>query len=59
MYFTLFGARHIEKELLIENGHVIAGAGLDKILGDTSIDRAGLQSVTVDVNHKACSSQSK
>ena len=55
----MFGALHSEKELLIENGHVVAGTGLDKILGDTSIDRAGLQSVTVDVNHKACSSQSK
>ena len=54
-YFALFGALHIEKELLIANGHLVAGTGLDEILGDTSIDTAGLQTATVDVNyiHKA------
>ena len=49
-YFALFGALHIEKELLIANKHLVAGTGLDKILGDTSIDTAGLQTATVDVN---------
>ena len=37
-YYALFGALHIEKELLIGNGHLVAGTGLDEILGDTSID---------------------
>ena len=37
-YYALFGALHIEKELLIANGHLVAGTGLDEILGDTSID---------------------
>ena len=41
-YFDLLGAFHIEKELLIANGHLVAGTGLDKILGDTSIYTAGL-----------------
>ena len=50
-YFALFGALHIEKELLIANGHLVAGVGLDEILGDTYIDTAGLQTATVDVNH--------
>ena len=54
-YFALFGGLHIEKELLITNGHLVAGTGLNKILGDTSIGTAGLQTTTVDVNpiHKA------
>ena len=50
-YFALFGGLHIEKELLIANGHLVAGIGLDEILGDTSIGTAGLQTATVDVNH--------
>ena len=45
-----FGALHIEKELFIENWHLVAGAGLGKILGDTYIDIAGLQTANVDVN---------
>ena len=40
-----------EKELLKANRHLVAGTGLDKILGDTSIDTAGLQTATVEVNH--------
>ena len=52
-YFALFGAFHIETELLIANRHLVAGAGLDKILGDISIDTAGLQTVDVNHNHKA------
>ena len=50
-YFALFGALHMEKELLTANRHLVAGTGLDEILGDTSIDTAGLQTATVDVNH--------
>ena len=50
-YFALFGVLHFEKELLIANGHLVAETGLDEILGDTSIDTAGLQTATVDVNH--------
>ena len=50
-YFALFGGLHIEKELLIANGHLVAGIGPDEILGVTSIDTAGLQTATVDVNH--------
>ena len=50
-YFALFWALHIEKELLIANGHQVAETGTDKILGDTSIDTAGLQTATVNVNH--------
>ena len=50
-YFALFGALHIEEELLIANGHLVAGTGLDEILGYTSINTAGLQTATVDVNH--------
>ena len=50
-YHALFGALHIEKKLLIANGHLVAGTGLDEILGDKSIDTAGLQTATVDVNH--------
>ena len=36
---------------MIANGHLVAGTELDEILGDTSIDTAALQTVTVDVNH--------
>ena len=34
-YFSLFGALHIETELLMANGHLV---GLDEILVNTSID---------------------
>ena len=44
-YFAFFGALHIA------NGHLVAVTGLDEILGDTSIDTAGLQTTTVDLNH--------
>ena len=50
-YFALFGALHIEKELLIANRHIVVTTGQKEILGDTSIDTAGLQTATVDVNH--------
>ena len=50
-YSSLFGALHIEKELLIANEHLVAGTGLEEILDDTSIYIAGLQTATVDVNH--------
>ena len=50
-YFALLGALHIETELLIANGHLVVGTGLDEILVDTSINTAGLQTVIVDVNH--------
>ena len=33
------------------NGHLVAGTGLDEILGDTSIDTTGLQTANMDVNH--------
>ena len=49
--FALFGALHIKKELLIANGHLVAGTGLNEIVGDTPIDTAGLQTTTADVNH--------
>ena len=48
-YFDLFGAVHIEKELLKANGHLIAGIGLGEILGDTSNNTAGLQTSGMDV----------
>ena len=41
-HFALFGALKIEKELLIGNVHLVAVTGLYEILGDTSIDTAGL-----------------
>ena len=41
----------MEKELLTANRHLVAGTGLEEILGDTSIDTACLQTATVDVNH--------
>ena len=50
-YFALFGGLHIEKELLIANGHLVAGTELGEILGDTYIGTAGLQTATVYVNH--------
>ena len=50
-YFALFGALHIETELLIANGHLVTGTGLKQVLGDTFIYTAGLQTATVDVNH--------
>ena len=53
LYFAFpkyFGVLHIEKEWFIENWHLVAGAGRGKILGDTYIDIAGLQTATVDVN---------
>ena len=50
-YFALFGALHIETELLIANGHLVTGTGPDDIIGDTSIDADGVQTATVDVNH--------
>ena len=37
------GASHSQKELFIVIGQLAAGTGLDEILGDTSIDTAGLQ----------------
>ena len=46
-YFALFRALHNEKELLMANRHLVAEAGLDKILGDKSVDTAGLQTATV------------
>ena len=49
-YFALFGELHIENKLLIGNGHLKARTGLEKILGDTSIDTVGLQTATVDAN---------
>ena len=36
---------------MIANEHLVAGTELDEILGDTSIDIAGLQTATIDVNH--------
>ena len=36
---------------MIANGHLVAGTGLDQILSDKSIDAAGLQTATVNVNH--------
>ena len=36
---------------MIANGHLVAGTGLDQILSDKSIDTAGLQTATVNVNH--------
>ena len=42
---------HIKKELLIANGHLVAGTRLEGILSDTSIHTVGLQTATVDVNH--------
>ena len=36
---------------MIANGHLVAGTGLDEILGDTSIDTAALQTANADVNH--------
>ena len=50
-YFTLFWAVHMEAELLIENECLVAVTGLDKILGNTAIDKVGLQTATVDLNH--------
>ena len=50
-YVALFGALHIEKGLLIANEHLVEGTGLDKILSDTSMDAAGLQTAIADVNH--------
>ena len=47
-YSALFGALRIEK---IANGHLVAGTRLYEIVGDTSIDTAGLQTATVDANH--------
>ena len=47
----MFGALLIEKELLIENEHLVAETGLEGILDDTSVDKAGLKTTTVDVNH--------
>ena len=36
---------------MIANGHLVVGTELNEILGDTSIDAAGLQTATVEVNH--------
>ena len=41
----------MEAELLIENKCLVAVTGLDKILGNTAIDKVGLQTATVDLNH--------
>ena len=48
-YFAL--SLHIKKELLIANGHLVAGTRLEKILGETSVYTVGLQTATLDVNH--------
>ena len=50
-YFALLGALHIEKDLLIANGNLLGGTGLDEILGDASIKTIGLETASVDVNH--------
>ena len=47
----LLRALHIEKDLLIGNGHLVVGTEIDEILGDTTTDTADLQTATVDVNH--------
>ena len=49
-YLDLFGALHNKKESLKVNGHLVAGIGLGEILGDTSINTAGLQTAAMDVN---------
>ena len=36
---------------MIENECLVAVTGLDKILGNTAIDKVGLQTATVDLNH--------
>ena len=36
---------------MIANGHLVVGTELNEILGDTSIDAAGLQTGTVEVKH--------
>ena len=38
-------------KLLMVNGHLVVWAGIDGILGNTSIDTSGLQTTTMDVNH--------
>ena len=45
----VWSASHWER--IIANRHIVVTTGQDEILGDTSIDTAGLQTATVDVNH--------
>ena len=48
---SLLFLEHFTLKLLMVNGHLVARAGIDGILGNTSIDTSGLQTTTVDVNH--------
>ena len=48
-YFIL--SLYIKKELLIANGHLVAGTRPEDILGVVSIYRDGLQTATLNVNH--------
>ena len=50
-YFPLFGGLHIENALLIANGNLLGGSGLDNILGVAAIDTIGLETAVLDVNH--------
>ena len=48
---SLLCLEHFTLKLLTVNEHLVARAGIDGLLGNTSIDTSGLQTATVDVNH--------
>ena len=50
-YLPLFGGLHIEKTLLVAHGKLIAGSGLEELLGDMEMDTTGLKTASLDVNH--------
>ena len=50
-YLPLFGGLHIEKALLVAHGKLIAGSGLEELLGDMEMDTTGLKTASLDVNH--------
>ena len=48
-YLPLFGALHIEKALLIANGNLTSGTGLNKLLGDQAIETIGLETASMSI----------
>ena len=47
----MLGALHIENTLMIVHSKLIAGQGVDAIIGDKGVNIIGLQSAVLDVNH--------
>ena len=50
-YFSILGGLHIEQELLVVHGELVAGSGLAKILENNNLSLIGASSANLDVNN--------